>query len=245
MNINKSQVFLWIIWLIYFVYLILSDFPPGNSLLHITSDTLKEVIDLSLNFWFIAPIFAPDSAPILNPILEGIFNLVVAWALLFWGFYVDRRGQKFPMSFFLIGTAFLTNVFYLPWLAIRQSNPKIDDMPLNSVEKMAESRWLPSILMLIAIASVIWAGFARPEFGYLATRWASFQEILAQDRLAYSFVIDLIFFSLFQSWLVTDDMARRQWDNSAIIWITRLIPFIGLVIYFWFRPPLLIKNHKI
>ncbi len=233
---KKSKIFLWFIWLFYVLYLLFSDFPPGNSLLKISHETLKEVINLSLNFWFISPLFSPDSAPVLNPILEGIFNLVVTWALLFWCFYLDNRGQKYPMSFFLIGTAFLTNVFYLPWLAIRESVTKFDNQTLSLGEKIAESRWLPSLLLIIAIASCGWAIWARGEFGDLSSRWLDFQEILSHDRLAYSFIIDLLFFFIFQSWLVADDMARREWHNPTMLWITRLIPFVGLIIYFWFRP---------
>ena len=234
-----------LVWIIYTVYLLLSNFPPGESLLHITPATLQEVIDLSWNFWFIAPIFIPKTAPILHPILESIFNIVVAWGLLFWGFFIERRGQKLPMSAFLIGTAFLTNVFYLPWLAVRNPATQIDDSPLTLGEKITESRLLPSFLTIVFFVSIAWAIFARPEFGDLSLRWESFQLILSEDRLAYSFVVDLIFFSLFQSWLVQDDMERRQWNNAVILWITRLLPFFGLVVYFWFRPSIMTQEKTL
>ena len=112
-------------WVIYIGYLLLSDFPPGASLLHTEPATLQTALALSLNFWFVLPLLFPASAPELNPLLEALFNLVVAWGLLFWGFLLDGRGQRWPMLPFLIGTAFLTNVFYLPWLALRspQTNP--------------------------------------------------------------------------------------------------------------------------
>ncbi|MGA1476256.1 MAG: hypothetical protein ACO4AI_14085, partial [Prochlorothrix sp.] len=75
-----TKSFLWLTWLIYVGYLLLSDFPPGESLLHITSATLGEVLDLSFNFWFVTPLVLPDLAPTLHAALEGLFNLVVAWA---------------------------------------------------------------------------------------------------------------------------------------------------------------------
>lgn len=240
-----SKAFIWTIWLVYVVYLLFSDLPPGPSLLHINAELLQEVWDLSLNFWFITPLVLPDSAPLLHPALEGLFNMVVAWALLLWGFLVDGRGQKWPMLPFLVGIAFLTNVFYLPWLGIRRSNPEWGDFPLSPLEQVTESRGWSLFLTGIVFLSVSWALFARPEFGNMGQRWQDLMQIISSDRLAYSFAIDLLFFSLFQSWLVGDDMKRRQWHNPTILWVTRLIPFFGLVAYFLLRPPLPIPDTTV
>ena len=230
------RIFIGLVWIIYVGYLLLSDFPPGESLLHITPATLEEVIDLSWNFWFVTPVFLSHTAPVLHPMLESIFNIVVAWGLLFWGFFIERRGQKLPMAPFLVGTAFLTNVFYLPWLALRNQATEMNDSPLTRMEKVTESPLIPVFLTIIFLVSILWGIFARPEFGDLSMRWHSFQTLIGEDRLAYSFAVDLIFFSLFQSWLVKDDMKRRHWDNNVMLWMTRLIPFFGLVIYFLYRP---------
>ncbi|MGK7908640.1 MAG: hypothetical protein AB4040_15640 [Synechococcus sp.] len=236
--VSVSQLFLWLAWIVYVGYLLLSDFPPGPSLLHTEPATLKEALDLSFNFWFVMPLVFPNLAPSLSPALEGLFNLTVAWGLLFWGFAIDGRGQRFPLLPFLIGTAFLTNVFYLPWLALRRSQQSLPPGPLSPIETVSESRWLPGCLAAVAIAALGWAGFGRPEFGDFATRWADFQMAVGSDRLAYSFVIDLVTFWIFQGWLVADDMTRRNWSNRAIAWVARLVPFLGLVIYLWIRPPL-------
>jgi hypothetical protein len=227
--------FLTFIWLGYISFLLLSDFPPGASLLHLSPDTLREALALSLNFWFVMPLVFPAVAPELNPVLEGIFNIVIAWGLLFWGFLLDNRGQRWPMAPFLVGTALLTNVFYLPWLALRQPNPQPPQQPLSRLELLAESKALPVSLALIFVLSILWAGFGRPE---MASRWADFLTILHSDRLAYSFLMDMVFFALFQGWLVKDDMARRQWINPAALWTSRLLPFFGLVLYFLWRPGL-------
>jgi len=237
-----GKVLIWMIWLVYVIYLLFSDLPPGPSLLHINSELLQEVWDLSLNFWLITPLVLPESAPVLHPALEGLFNFVVAWALLLWGFLVDGRGQRWPMFPFLVGIAFLTNVFYLPWLGIRRTNPELGDRPLSRLEQVTESRGWSIFLSGIVFLSVSWALFARPEFGDMGERWQALIEIISSDRLAYSFAIDLLFFSLFQSWLVGDDMKRRQWHNPTILWVTRLIPFFGLVVYFLLRPPLAIEE---
>ncbi|MDX5473043.1 MAG: hypothetical protein LPJ97_12220, partial [Marinobacter sp.] len=170
-----APALLTLIWLVYIGYLLLSDFPPGDSLLHLSTDTLREAIALSLNFWFVMPLLFPDVAPVLNPVLEGIFNIVIAWALLFWGFLLDGRRQRWPMTPFLLGTALLTNVFYLPWLALRRQNAEPIEPPLSRLESFTESKTLPIGLAAVCLASVLWAVFGRP---YVASRWTDFQGIL-------------------------------------------------------------------
>jgi hypothetical protein len=217
-------------------YLLLSDAPPGESLLRVQPDTLREAWDLSLNFWFVLPLVWPDAAPSLNPVLEALFNGVVAWGLLFWGFLVDDRHQRWPMVPFLVGMAFLTNVFYLPWLALRCRNSRPVQLPLTRLERWTESRWLPGIIATVAIAAVGWALWGRPDWDGSGDRWGDFWTLLGRDRLAYSFGVDAIVFGLFQGWLVTDDMARRQWHQPWLLWTARLLPFVGLLIYLWQRP---------
>lgn len=226
----------WLVWVAYVGYVLLSDLPPGPSLLHTSPATLQEAIALSLNFGLVLPALFPAVAPVLHPGLEALFNLTVGWGLLLWGFAIDGRGQRLPILPFLLGTAFLTNVFYLPWLALRRPNPEPPTPPLSRLEQITENRAWPLVLGAIALASVVWAVAGRPEFGDGPTRWASLMEILQGDRLAYSFLIDLLVFWLFQGWLVSDDMARRQWVNPAIGWIARLVPFVGLVVYMVRRP---------
>ena len=235
---TASRIFLWGAWTVYVGYLLLSDFAPGESLLHTKPETLREALDLSLNFWFVLPVLFPTNAPALNPALEGLFNLVVTWGLLFWGFLIDGRQQRFPIIAFLTGTAFLTNVFYLPWLALRQPNTHIPKGSLTFLEKIAESRVFPLVLSGAVAASFAWAAWARPEFGDLRSRWEALLELISTDRLAHSFFIDIIVFWIFQSWLVGDDMARRNWRDATALWTVRLVPLIGLVVYLIRRPSL-------
>lgn len=77
-KLSISRLFLLLAWLLYVGYLLLSDYSPGASLLHIEPATLKEAMDLSLNFWFVMPLAFPHIAPHLSPTLEGLFNLTVA-----------------------------------------------------------------------------------------------------------------------------------------------------------------------
>ena len=233
-----SRGWVWGAWVVYVGYLLLSDLPPGPSLLHNSPDTLQEAWELSLNFWLVLPILFPTQAPTLHPALEGLFNLVVTWGLLFWGFAIDGRQQRVPILPFLIGTAFLTNVFYLPWLGLRQSRRDRPALPLNRLETITESRAYPIALLIVMLAAIAWALWGRTGFGGIGDRWSDLVQIVQSDRLAYSFWIDLLVFWLFQGWLVPDDMARRQWHDPIALWCARLIPGLGLVIYFLRRPPI-------
>ncbi len=233
-----TKLWLWGAWLFYVGYLLLSDVPPGESLLHTQPATLQTAMDLSLNFWFVMPLLFPKLSPVLNPALEGLFNIVVAWGLLFWGFAVDGRGQRIAIAPFLVGTAFLTNVFYLLWLCVRQPSPDPPALPLRPLEKVGESRMLPIAVLVVVAAALVWAGVARPEFGSLSDRSMALIELARRDRLTYSFGVDLLVFWLFQAALVKDDMARRHWQEPLTLWVTRLVPLFGLGFYLLRRPPL-------
>ncbi|PSN18284.1 hypothetical protein C7271_13345 [filamentous cyanobacterium CCP5] len=224
------------VWLAYGGYLFFSDWPPGPSLLQSPTAFLQEALDLSVNFWLVLPTVLPQQAPVINPVLEGLFNLVIAWALLFWGFWLDGRGQRWPIGIFLVGTAFLTNVFYLPWLALRHPHSIPPGRPLGIPERLGESRLLPLVLLGIVILSGFWAVAARPEFGAWGQRWEAFTDLLSRDRLAYSFICDGLLFWVFQGWLVPDDMARRQWHRPTALWTARLVPLVGLAVYLLWRP---------
>jgi ketosteroid isomerase-like protein len=87
--LDRKRLILVAAWSFYCWFLFLSDIAPGNSALKFDPNVLKEVLDLSLNFWLVFPILSTDSAPVLHPVLEGTFNLVLVYSALFFGFLVD------------------------------------------------------------------------------------------------------------------------------------------------------------
>eukprot|EP00633_Aureoumbra_lagunensis_P010083 CAMPEP_0197316158 /NCGR_PEP_ID=MMETSP0891-20130614/41349_1 /TAXON_ID=44058 ORGANISM="Aureoumbra lagunensis, Strain CCMP1510" /NCGR_SAMPLE_ID=MMETSP0891 /ASSEMBLY_ACC=CAM_ASM_000534 /LENGTH=414 /DNA_ID=CAMNT_0042805499 /DNA_START=96 /DNA_END=1340 /DNA_ORIENTATION=- len=235
-------------------------FLPGPNALSLDPATWDEVFKLSLNFWFVGPLLVPSAFPSLNPVLEGVFNLVLVWSALFFCFAADGRSPR-DTGFLrtCIGMQFLTNAFFLPYLATRPpedtskaadtKNLPITTSKLNKVELFFETNpFFPLLLCTIGIASIAWAAFARPEYGTdLLTRYNSFStEILAKDRLGSSFIVDLLLYALFQSWLVPDDLKRRRgvdiddsMSDRTVLRALAAIPFFGLVAYLVFRPPLL------
>lgn len=80
---------------------------------------------------------------------------------------------------FMVGTAFLTNVFYLPYLGLRRTfddaaaaakRGEGQDVSAKEME-LAEGKGLPIAMLGVFAASVLWACFGRgAEYGDVATR---------------------------------------------------------------------------
>ena len=142
----------------------------------------------------------------------------------------------------LAGMQFLTNAFFLPYLATRPSEEgevvALDE--LSPIERATESRALPLLLGGVGAVAVWWFCNARPEFGGFDERLASLQQLLAGDRLGSSFLVDLGLYAAFQSWLIPDDLKRRgvDIDSDRARPLLRLgyVPFVGLIAYLLLRP---------
>lgn len=236
-------------WVAYVVIVFFSNgILPGPDATQFDPSTWAEVRDLSLNFFLISPLLHFPFAPVLHPGLEGIFNLLLAWAALFAGFLSDGRpgrpsGSMLPT---VIGMQLLTNAIYLPYLVTRSPEPadakEVCQEDLDPSEALiSENRVLGPVLAVAGVGAVLWGLWARPEFGDFQTRWASLVQLLSGDRLGTSFVVDLALFALFQGWLVDDDLRRRGVDpkqGGALRAVARFLPFLGLCAYLCFRPAL-------
>lgn len=113
---------------------------------------------------------------------------------------------------FMVGTAFLTNVFYLPYLGLRrplddavaalnQPDGRGQDVSANEIS-LAEGKGLPVAMLAVFAASVLWACFGRgAEFGDVSTRMTALADmVLHSDRLAHSFMVDSLVFWGFQGY---------------------------------------------
>jgi hypothetical protein len=259
MDTAVPKIVIWSAWALYMFHVFLSDAPCGpdatGQLCGIGLPALVEALQLSFNFWFVMPLALPSVAPVLHPALEGLFNVVVAWGGLFFGLLSDGRRQRVPMLPFLVGTAFLTNVFYLPYLGLRgpagDSGDAAAQPPPAAALRAAESRWWPALMTAVLAGSVLWAcvgragGDAAAAWGDPAARWAALTGMaLGTDRLAHSFLVDCATFWAFQGALLPDDLRRRGLDpargpGAAAAALGWAVPFLGLVGYLLWRPPLL------
>ena len=219
---------------------------PGPDATQLDAATWDEVLGLSLSFWLISPLLGLPFAQVLHPGLNGIFNLLLAWAAAFAGFLSDGRpgrpsGSMAPVA---AGMQFLTNAFLLPYLVARAPEDA-DDVVYDDLDPtealVSEWRGLGPLLATVGTGAIAWGALARPEFGDLPTRLASLTELLSHDRLGSSFVVDLVLFALFQGWLVGDDLKRRGVgpdDASALRALANFVPFYGLCAYLALRPAL-------
>jgi hypothetical protein len=118
-----------LLWVAYMYVLFISDgILPGANALQLEQRTWEEVRDLSLNFFLVSPILNLPFSPVVHPMLEGVFNLLLAWAAMFAGFLSDERKNKpnlLPFGPILVGMQFLTSGFLLPYLFTR--NRETDD----------------------------------------------------------------------------------------------------------------------
>ena len=243
-------------WIAYIAIVFFSDgILPGANALVLEQRTWEEVRDLSLNFFLVSPILNLPFAPVVHPMLEGVFNLLLAWAAMFAGFLSDERRTKpnlLPFEPIVIGMQFLTSAFFLPYLAFRSSEDDeiketIYKEDMGSVQAtIGEWRPLGAFLGAVGTTSIGWAFLARPEFGDFAQRYASFLELLSVDRVGSSFLVDLVIFALFQGWFVDDDMKRRGVVVNEMVPlknVAKFLPFFGLALYLSFRPELPSKDE--
>jgi hypothetical protein len=240
------------VWLAYMYVVFFSDgILPGASALALEERTWKEVLDLSLNFFLVAPLLRLPFSPAVHPVLEAVFNLLLSWAALFAGFLSDDRRDKpnlLPMGPVVVGMQFLTSAFLLPYLAVRSTETRTEPVRLQEVNRA--TRWIGEngmwgpFLGSVGSGSILWAFFGRTEdFGTdLAERWSSFLQLLSIDRVGSSFLVDLAIFGVFQGWLVDDDLKRRGYrpgvDPAWLPAVAKGVPFFGLAIYLALRPPL-------
>jgi hypothetical protein len=155
----------------------------------------------------------------------GLIPIIIACVLL-----IDRINQKIPVLPFIIGSFALGGFALLPYLIFREPNPKIYTKRTGILIRFAESKITARILILFAIALIIF-GLTMGDFN---NYWQSFKT----NALVNVMSIDFIVLSLIFFYLIKDDMKRRNWYNIPIQVIALIIPVIGPCIYLLIRPKL-------
>ena len=233
-----------IIWAAYMYIVFFSDgILPGANALQLEQRTWEEVRDLSLNFFFVSPILSLPFSPVVHPMLEGVFNILLAWAALFSGFLSDDRVRKPNLVPFLptvIGMQFLTSAFLLPYLATRTTEIETK-VSLQELEiPVVESPLLGPFLGGLGVTALAWSSLARvDDFGGWSERVTSFWQLMSIDRVGSSFLVDLAVFAVFQGWLVDDDLKRRgvaDGELGPLRSVAKFVPFFGMAAYMTLRP---------
>ncbi|CAL5016536.1 unnamed protein product [Urochloa decumbens] len=239
------QAALWGAEAAYILWLFLLPYAPGDPVWAISQATISDLIGLSLNFFFILPLLNSAGvhlleSPVLHPMAEGLFNFVIAWTLMFAPqLYTDSRRDRFKGSLDVLWgfQMFLTNTFLIPYMVIRlndvdtnQSPPPRSQLGLVMVKG---SQVVGAIGGAVCILSIVWALFGRADagFGGFAERWQYAQSYVFTERLAYAFLWDILLYSIFQPWLIGDNIQNVKTDATEFVNVVRFVPVVGLVAY--------------
>ena len=89
---------------------------------------------------------------------------------------------------------------------------------------------------LVCLVSALWALFGRMDgsFGGIAERWEFLISYLGSERLAYAFIWDIVLYTIFQPWLIGDNLQNVQQSKFGVVNYLRFIPVIGLIAYLVF-----------
>ncbi|GAB4840271.1 hypothetical protein Ancab_021035 [Ancistrocladus abbreviatus] len=245
-NVRKVlQYGLWAIEGVYIFWLFLLPFAPGDPVWAISSDTISSLVGLSLNFFFILPLMNSVGiclmdAPVLHPMSEGLFNFVIGWTLMFAPLlFTDSRKDRYKGSLdFLWGLQmFLTNTFLIPYMAIRLNEPDSEISPRKPSQLGSLMINGAPIVGLtggtVCLISIIWGLFGRTDgnFGDIRERWDFLVSYLGSERLAYAFIWDIVLYTIFQPWLIVDNLQNVQKSRVDIVKYVAFVPVVGLVAY--------------
>ncbi|KAF8714980.1 hypothetical protein HU200_027524 [Digitaria exilis] len=239
------QAALWGAEAAYILWLFLLPYSPGDPVWAISQATISDLIGLSLNFFFILPLVNSAGvhlleSPVLHPMAEGLFNFVIAWTLMFAPLlFTDSRRDRYKGSLDVLWgfQMFLTNTFLIPYMAIRLNDPETDQPPaarsqLGSV-MVKGAQLVGAVGGAVCILSIVWALFGRADagFGDIAERWQYVQTYVFSERLAYAFLWDIFLYSIFQPWLIGDNIQNVKADTVEFVNVVKFVPVVGLVAY--------------
>lgn len=205
------KVGFWLLWLGFVAYAFLLA-PPNQP------DTFELIKNLSTGKW-----------EGINPLIVSLFNIMGVWPLIYSCLlFIDGRGQKvsaWPFTTLSFGVGAFA---LLPYLALREPNPKFIGIK-NIFLKVLDSRLTGIALSIGAIALVAYG---------LNGDWGDFVQQWQTSRFIHVMSLDFCLLCVLFPALLGDDMARRGMKNSAIFWLTALIPLFGPLAYLCLRSPL-------
>ncbi|KAH0756843.1 hypothetical protein KY290_020336 [Solanum tuberosum] len=240
-----TQAILWTAEGVYVLWLFLLPYAPGDPVWAISSETVNDLVGLSLNFFFILPLLNAGGihlieAPVLHPMSEGLFNFVIGWTFMFAPLlFSDRKRDRFKGSLDLLWgfQMFLTNTFLIPYMAIRLNKGDSEYPPRATSQLGSIMTRGASVVGLVGgaacLLSTFWAFYGRGDgdFGSISDRWEFLLSYLSSERLAYAFIWDICLYIIFQPWLIGDNLQNIQEDKLDIVRYLRYVPVVGLVAY--------------
>jgi hypothetical protein len=162
------------------VWIMLGSAAPGHPAWQVDTAVISELLHESLNFFYVN--VAAHAAGITlipcipeHPVSEALFNFVAAWGLLFLPLMAtDRAGRRVVRwQLWWGGIMLLTNVFFVPYLALR------------AVPEAHPSHLTPSQRTAASLSSSAAAASAKTILkGSAAARAAATKVVAAEARWA-------------------------------------------------------------
>jgi len=201
-----------ILWLGFISYTFIFA-PPDRP------DTLELIKNLSFGQW-----------SGINPIIVSLFNIMGILPLIYTCILpIDGRGQKIVAWPFLIGSFAVGAFALLPYLFLREPNPKFIGEK-NLFLKIIDSRITAIVITLGALYLL--------SYGLLQGNWSDFFQQWKSSRFIHVMSLDFCFLNLLFPSLVGDDLARREVKNPSLLFGLTFIPLVGPLLYLCLRPPL-------
>ncbi|KFK35064.1 hypothetical protein AALP_AA5G230400 [Arabis alpina] len=239
---------LWTTEAVYILWLFLLPYAPGDPVWAISRETVNSLLGLSLNFFFILPLTNSVGihfleAPVLHPMAEGLFNFVIAWTLMFAPLlYTDRKRDRYKSSLDVLWSLmmFLTNTFLIPYMAIRLNDADTEDKP-SERSRLGEvmTKGAPIVGLTgatVCLISTLWSLYGRGDgdFGGIMERWQYLIGYLGSERLAYAFIWDICLYTIFQPWLIGENLQNVKKSKIVLVSYLRFVPVFGLFAYLLF-----------
>eukprot|EP01025_Chloroclados_australasicus_P005986 TRINITY_DN11972_c0_g1_i2.p2 TRINITY_DN11972_c0_g1~~TRINITY_DN11972_c0_g1_i2.p2 ORF type:complete len:451 (+),score=53.54 TRINITY_DN11972_c0_g1_i2:91-1353(+) len=225
----------WFFYIGYISILIFSTIAPGYDTFHQPPEVFARLLHESLNFFYvniglnnIGITFVPSIAE--HPADEAFFNFIAAWGVSFLPFMLANPKSKKLGSKVIplwIGTEFLTNIVFLPFLALMLA-PETEDVK-NKNDFVDVSKWkFPSWSNVCGITTLVlgglsmaWAVFARPEYGDFDQRLQFMVNSVMTDRVAFAFAVDFVLYTFWQAFVLMPEAPL----------LNRFVPLFGMGVY--------------
>ncbi|KAG2435174.1 hypothetical protein HXX76_007258 [Chlamydomonas incerta] len=233
----------WAFYAGYSAYVMLSTAAPGAPAYNTPPEVLAEVFYESLNFFYIniglaAAGLSPVPSVPCPPVSEALFNFVNAWSLMALPYMLadgpsKKLGGPGRLVAWWTGIMFLTNVFYIPYLALRAAPEPI---PEDAAARAADAGklalpppppadtplpdWAPrfgATSLAVGLFSIGWAAVGRPEYGDLAERVSYAVDTFSTNRVFFAFAVDSCLYAVWQAVLLKAAPAGY-----------RFVPFFGM-----------------